>query len=133
MKRIILAFMAILLWSSVASSDPWRKGSNATDPVCRSHMRNGETCYNAANADSTPINISQCEGFTLTLHSAAPSVVMPELCYDSACTTPTTNMLATALSGTSPNGFVSSQVTFGWIRLKYTSGSPKTAVLVCGN
>jgi len=128
--RLALLVGFMLAVSSVAGAADWTTEDGGTDS-CKVVKPDGVCYLTAIAADSSAVNIRQCPAFSVTVYGTGASI-MPQTCTDSTCAT-AEDLLSAVLTGDSPNAFVTSEITFDFIRIDWTAGgAAPTVVIKCG-
>lgn len=129
MKATLLALILILIVAAAGTvmAEDWTT-TEAGSVVC-SKLKPVGICWIAtAGANTSAISLRSCSSWTVMVYGTGVSV-MPQSCDDSSCTK-AEDLLPTALTGDSPNTYMTSAAPMEFIRL-VTSDSI-TASIKCG-
>ena len=129
LRTVLLIFALLCVPGSVGAADWTTEDGGSTS--C-STLRVDGVCYlTGITEDSSSINIRSCEAWSITVFGTGASI-MPQVCNDKSCTK-AEDLLATALTGDSPNTFVTSEIAWDFIRIDWTSGGAAPDVHIkCG-
>ena len=126
--RSLIIAACLVAAPAIANAADWYTGENATGAVCTALRQDGVCYVETAGATTSTISVRVCASWAVVVYATGASV-MVEACTDSACTS-SEPLLATALTGDSPNTFVTSTMPVDFIRL--TGGSSVTVSIKCG-
>ena len=126
--RSLIITACLVAAPAIANAADWTttESGSATCSVIRG---NGICWLEDVGENSSAISVRQCSKLTVMVYGSGVSV-MPEVCNDSSCTS-SEALLANALTGDSPNTFMTSVAPFNFIRINWSSGTP-TISIQCG-
>ncbi len=134
MRHVTLAtaIVAILVIASAAIGATWM--TTPTGSTACTGLRPGGVCWlTDIDEDSSAVAMRQCHTFVVQVYGTGASI-MPQSCGTAACSQ-AENLLSAALTGDSPNSFVTSEVTFDFIRIDWTTdgaGDNNDVAIKCG-
>jgi hypothetical protein len=134
--KIAIVTTALMLLAGSASAADWTTEDAVADGTnsCTKLNQDGICYLKDIAADSSAISIRECATWTVTVYGTAANI-MPQSCKDSACASAAVreDLLATALTGDSPNTFVASVAPFEFVRIDWTAGgAAPTVTIKCG-
>lgn len=128
---IAIALFVVLGASSLADAADWTT-TEAGSVVCSAVKPPGICWLKDIAADSSVISVRACPSMTIMVYGTGADI-MPQACDDTSCTK-AEDLLATALTGDSPNTFLTSAgVPLELVRIDWTSGGAAPTVSIkCG-
>ena len=135
MRYLNIAIAAyVLMLAGSASAADWTT-TDGGSVVCSSLKKDGICWLTDIAADSSTISVRLCKTLTITVYGTGADI-MPQTCLDSACAVAADreDLLSTALTGDSPNMFMTSGASpWELIRIDWTAGAdPPTVSIKCG-
>ena len=128
--NIAIAAYVLMLAGSASAADWTTTDGGSTS--CTALRKDGICWQSAIAADSSAISVRLCKTLTITVYGTGADI-MPQACTDSTCAT-AEDLLSTALTGDSPNMFMTSGAS-PWeiVRVDWTAGGdPPTVSIKCG-
>jgi len=132
MRYLNIAIAAlVLLLAGGASAADWTTVDGGS-VSCTSLKKDGICWQSAIAADSSAISVRLCKTLTIVVYGTGADI-MPQTCTNRACTT-AEDLLSTALTGDSPNMFMTSGASpWELVRIDWTAGGAAPTVSIkCG-
>ncbi len=127
MRYLIIAIATFFIAGAASAAD-WTTEDGGS-AKCSVVNQDGTCWLSAISEDSSAITVSKCAKWVITVYGTGASV-MPQACTTKACAA-AEDLLASVLTGDSPDTYLAS--TYGWdyVRIDWTSGNP-TISIKCG-
>ncbi len=128
---IAIALFVVLGASSLADAADWTT-TEAGSVGCAALRPDGICWQKEIVADTSVIVVRECGSITIMVYGTGADI-MPQSCTDTSCTK-AEDLLAAALTGDSPNTFMTSDGTpLELVRIDWTSGGAAPTVSIkCG-
>jgi hypothetical protein len=128
--KLAIATLFALLVAGAASAADWTTEDGGSQS-CTKIQLDGVCWLSGITEDSSAIFLRGCATFTIQVYGTGADI-MPQTCTDKNCGT-TEDLLATSLTGDSPNAAAFSKYPYDFIRIDWTAGGAAPTVSIkCG-